>query len=397
MFNLGYHEWVNLVKKLLVGCILLLLLSGCESLQTSRVMPQERMFSDLSLEFLDEYTLSESSFKDTTIGGLSALTYDGSQNKFYVLSDDRSKLSPARFYTLDFVINQDESDNIKLDKVAVEKVTFLQDEQGETFARGQLDPEGIALSPQGTVYISSEGHTKWKIAPFLAEFDVETGKIITRLPIPQRYLGDPEDPKGEISRGIQNNLGFESLTIKSSGLSQVDPFRLFTATESALVQDELPPESEELQTRNRFLHYLIQPVASPILVAEHLYLLNPPPTGTIDLGLTELLAIEPEGLFLSLERAYGLYGFNAKIFQVIASDATDTSTTTSLSGNISKIKPMRKQLVLDLGELGIYLDNLEGMTLGPVLPDGTQSLIVISDNNFNEDQVTQFLLFRLRQ
>jgi hypothetical protein len=50
---------------------------------------------------------------------------------------------------------------------------------------------------------------------------------------------------------------------------------------------------------------------------------------------------------------------------------------------------------LDLSELGIYLDNLEGMTLGPRLPDGSQSLVLVSDNNFNDIQLTQFLLFRL--
>ena len=37
------------------------------------------------------------------------------------------------------------------------------------------------------------------------------------------------------------------------------------------------------------------------------------------------------------------------------------------------------------------------MTLGPRLPDGRQSLLLVSDNNFttNPPQVTQFLLFAL--
>jgi hypothetical protein len=35
------------------------------------------------------------------------------------------------------------------------------------------------------------------------------------------------------------------------------------------------------------------------------------------------------------------------------------------------------------------------MTLGSRLPDGSQSLVLVSDDNFNEAQVTQFLLFRL--
>jgi 3-phytase len=49
--------------------------------------------------------------------------------------------------------------------------------------------------------------------------------------------------------------------------------------------------------------------------------------------------------------------------------------------------------LLDLRDLGIPLDNIEGMVLGPELPDGRQSLILVSDNNFAATQFTQFLLF----
>ena len=73
----------------------------------------------------------------------------------------------------------------------------------------------------------------------------------------------------------------------------------------------------------------------------------------------------------------------------------DTSTIVSLQGDISSITPVKKKLLLDLSTLGIYLDNLEGITLGPRLPDGTQSLLLVSDDNFSDAQVTQFLLFRI--
>jgi hypothetical protein len=56
---------------------------------------------------------------------------------------------------------------------------------------------------------------------------------------------------------------------------------------------------------------------------------------------------------------------------------------------------LRKKLLLDLNELGISLDNLQGMTLGPRLSDGTQSLLLVSNNNFVKEQGSQFLLFRL--
>jgi hypothetical protein len=59
------------------------------------------------------------------------------------------------------------------------------------------------------------------------------------------------------------------------------------------------------------------------------------------------------------------------------------------------VPPIKKKLLLDLADLGLTIDNVEGMALGPVLPDGSQSFWVISDDNFSKDQVTQFLLFRL--
>jgi hypothetical protein len=78
-------------------------------------------------------------------------------------------------------------------------------------------------------------------------------------------------------------------------------------------------------------------------------------------------------------------------------NASDISNQKSLAGEINNITPIRKKLVLDLQKLGIKLDNLEGLTFGPRLADGSQSLIMVSDNNFAKDgkQKNQFLLFKL--
>jgi len=60
------------------------------------------------------------------------------------------------------------------------------------------------------------------------------------------------------------------------------------------------------------------------------------------------------------------------------------------------VEPVKKKLLLDLSELGIPLYNLEGMTLGPQLPDGSKSLVLVSDDNFDEAQKTQFILLSLK-
>ena len=46
-------------------------------------------------------------------------------------------------------------------------------------------------------------------------------------------------------------------------------------------------------------------------------------------------------------------------------------------------------------DLGIPIDNIEGMTFGPSLPDGRNTLIIVSDNNFSAGQFTQFVLLAL--
>lgn len=352
-----------------------------------RVSAEERMFRNLSLEFIDQYEIPKATYQDTVVGGLSAIAYNRQQDVFYVLSDDRSERSPARFYTFKLKVKQTDDAAMAIDSFEPEAVTILSDESGE-YQPGSIDPEGIAISPRNTIFISSEGDPTKDVKPFIGEFELQTGKKLTDLRLPKRYFATEESP----DRGIQQNLAFESLTISRTEPPQ-DPFRIFTATESALIQDE-SLETEE-RTRIRLLHYTINPVGDPVLLAEHLYLLEPAPVEVISNGLTELFALQTEGYFLSLERTFGFAGAGAKIFEVVIGNATDTTNIASLKGNISQVQPLRKKLLLDLEGLGIYLDNLEGMTVGPRLPDGSQSLLLVSDDNFSEDQISQLLLFRL--
>jgi hypothetical protein len=242
------------------------------------------------------------------------------------------------------------------------------------------------------VFISSEGSKSENIAPFIAEYELSMGKKLSVLPLPSWYLADQKSTQK--SQGIQENLSFESLTINATGLP-ADPFRVFTATESALLQDQAESVAAETQARCRLLHYVVNPVGAPIVIGEYLYLLDAAPIEIISNGLTEILALPTEGYFLTLERTYGFTGAGAKIFQMVVGNATDTTNIESLEGNIAQVQPLRKQLLFDLQDLGIYLDNFEGMSLGPRLPDGSQSLLLISDDNFSDEQVSQLFLLRL--
>jgi hypothetical protein len=58
---------------------------------------------------------------------------------------------------------------------------------------------------------------------------------------------------------------------------------------------------------------------------------------------------------------------------------------------------MTKSRLVDLSTVPQIqnLDNVEGITLGPKLPDGRQVVVLVSDDNFSADQMTQFLAFAL--
>ncbi len=380
---------MKIIVNLILALTVIIGLSACDTIP--QIQAEERLFAPISLEILDKYEIPSQSFQETPIGGLSAITYDRQKDRFYALSDDRSQEAPARFYTLKIDISSNNQKIGKIEGVTVENVTFLHNETGQNYSSQTIDPEGISLSPRGTLFISSEGVPKDKINPFIGEFNPTTGQLQQEIRLPQRYL-IATDPEAE-PRGVEENLGFEPLTISASSTVKDDPFRLFTATEASLKQDT--PSTPPVNIPVRLLHYVISPVGPPVIVAEHLYLLDESPKGAIANGLTELLALPTEGSWLSLERTFGMFGFGAKLFQVVNSAASDTSSMVSFKEGIDGIKPLRKKLLLDLETLGIELDNLEGMTLGPTLSDGSQTLLLISDDNFNAEQKTQLLLFNL--
>lgn len=333
-------------------------------------------------------------FNNTVVGGLSGITYDPSKNVYYSISDDRSQINPARFYTLGINLSDG---NLNNGDITFQSVTTLQDASDNPFAALSLDPEGIALTQAGTLFISSEGEVnpvEGRVTnPFVNEFNLTTGQQLSTLPIPNKFL--PTTP----TSGIRNNLALESLTITP------DQRFLFTATENALVQDGSAADLEN-ESPSRIVQYDLQ-TGQPI--EEFQYIVDPvaaesvPPGGFKTNGLVELLALDNTGTLLSLERAFSVgVGNTIKLYEVRLQEATDISNFNSVDGfEIEGVA--QKRLLLDFADLGLPLDNIEGMTFGPTLPDGRQSLIVVSDNNFsvgnpndpNDNQFTQFLAFAL--
>ena len=264
------------------------------------------------------------------------------------------------------------------------------------------DPEGIALLPDGNYAVSAEGTAREPRLPPSVNIYGRYGDFVRSLKIPDKFI--PE-PTGQQTKGARGNAGFESLTLTPDGK------RLFTAAETALVQDgelasfdagtdtrvlELVARRETFEPSREFV-YRLEPVQRPTFA----------PTFAFN-GLVELLAIDDTTL-LALERGFvastekpGEGRCTIRLFSVTLSGATDVSTLESLKGH-PEIVPLKKTLVLDLSkaqglsrELAPTLENFEGMTFGPRLPDGRASLVLVSDDNFSAVQRTWFLLFAIQ-
>ncbi len=326
------------------------------------------------------------------IGGLSGITYDPVLNVYYAISDSRNNGNgPVRFYTLSIDLSTGAASG-----VTVTGVTTLNDLAGTPYLANTADTEGIALSGNGSVFISSEGVLDSGVPPyvnpFVGEFSLTTGNQVNNLTIPDKFIptGNLADP-GFVpnplpaaitpTNGIRRNLAFESLTITP------DQQFLFTGTEAPLAQDSTTLGIALGTSRNNRILRFDNAGGTYTPTAEFLYQPDAIP-GTIN-GLSDLLAVNST-TFIALERsaATATGPFTTRLYEVSLVGATDISGSNTIP---AAAVPVTKTLVADLSGLGY--GNVEGLTLGPTLPNGKQSLILISDNNFDATAATGFATF----
>lgn len=230
------------------------------------------------------------------------------------------------------------------------------------------DREAVALDPgSGGVWIADE-----RRAPTL------------RLHVEGRSVAvvDPSShPMLRPFSAARPNLGFESLTRSADG-------GYWAANEEALSIDgpTATPERGSVVRLVRFdarmtptaqFAYVTDPVPGPIS--------SPlPAVGNELSGLVELVAL-PGGGLLGLERALGgdesgMGGFRIRIYEIDTAGATDVSRAPYLDGLEGKrYEPASKRRLLDL-RLGLPVSNFEAMALGPTLPGGDRSLLLMADN-----------------
>ncbi|HEX7458942.1 MAG TPA: esterase-like activity of phytase family protein [Ginsengibacter sp.] len=346
------------------------------------------------LKFLDEYDVPyNTNFKNTTIGGLSGIDYNAASKIYYMISDDRSEKSPARFYEAQIIINKS-----KIDSVVFTDVKFLKNNSGNNYPNSNSDPyhtpdpEALRYNPENNTFVwSSEGERIVKPDkivledPAITEINADGNYIDTfQLPSQLHMHSDELGPR-------QNSV-FEGVTFTDNYKT------LFVSVEEPLYDDGPRSGLNDSTGITRILQFDMDKKKP---VSQYAYILDPvthapiPENAFKINGIPDILSIG-KNKFLIIERSYstGRFACTIKVFIADISSAENINDIASLK-NKPELKVALKKLLLNMDDLGIYIDNIEGVTFGPMLPDGKRSLLFVADNNFNPLEKTQFLLFEI--
>ncbi|MFY7899426.1 MAG: esterase-like activity of phytase family protein [Chitinophagaceae bacterium] len=374
--------------------ILFITIVGISCGTTSNISNTISQRQSVQLKFLNAFDLPYNlQFKNTTVGGLSGIDYDATSNVYYMICDDRSAINAARFYTASITLSSK-----GIDTVILNEVHFLLQKDGTTYPNikqnPQLtpDPEAIRFNPKFKNLVwTSEGDRNIQanaiIHPSIT-FISSNGMFIDTCFLPsQLYMHSSE--KGPRQNGVLEGLTFSR------------DFRyLYVNIEEPLFEDG--PKADVVPN-NAFIRFFKFDVKTKKNIAQFAYELDPvafpsnPETAYKVNGVPDILEIG-KNRFLVIERSFstGRLPCTVKVFDVDASNATDITNITSLK-NVANITKASKRLLLNMDTLGIHIDNIEGVTFGPILPNGHKTLLFVADNNFSPIQKNQFLLFEILQ
>lgn len=360
------------MRKFYLYFIFLLFLSSCG---TARKINNE----NVTLRFLDDFVLPEGlEIKGTKVGGLSGIEFHNGE--YYLVCDHPGN---PRIYKATIEISGRRIDNVSITDVV------LLDKSDPFFKENHLDLEGIRIE-EDKILLSSEGSIQNNKDPSIF-YITKSGEYISNFTIPDYFLA-----KGD--QKPRNNGVFEGLSQSYVGSG------FWAGMELPLVKDGSKPKLFPTRSPVRITHFDKKTGEATRQFVMHLEHITKIPWLYFAVnGLTELLEYAPER-FLVLERAFsaghGTNGNTVRIFDVDASKATNTVHVKNLRK--TEYNPAHKNLIFDFKPYRKNLkeqiiDNLEGMTFGPDLPNGNRTILLISDDNFSSlgKQITQIILLEL--
>jgi len=225
------------------------------------------------------------------------------------------------------------------------------------------DCEGIIYHPQrGTLFIAGEADQR------ILEYDMQGNKTGVELAIPAMFAKSK----------IASNYGFESLAYDhTTGL-------FWTTTESTLPSDGGPANSTRKYNLHRiqsFSEENLQPIAQYVYRSDEATVDRA--TAQYAFGIPEITAL-PDGRLLVMEREFTVYDglmvafsyVNINIYLTDPKGAQDVTNIADISGSSYLPKTLLANIRTPLSGIANY----EGLCLGPVLEDGSRSLLMINDS-----------------
>lgn len=375
------------MRKFLFIIVLYAVLISCSTLKQTTEdtrTPSLKLISTLEIPF-------NQLFQDTKVGGLSGIDYDQEQDLYYLICDDRSIFNNSRFYTAKIRWTEN-----KLESILFQKVTTLKNESGKNYGNWNSSPSTSA-DPEDLRYNSKSKSLVWSSEGARAV----TGSSLTLQNPSVNFMnlnGDftgtmtlPENLKMQKGqKGPRNNGTLEGLTFD----------RKFKNIYSNL-EEPLWEDGDQANTSKggliRFYKFNAKTKKNTAQYAYQLepIALEPNPIGAFAVNGVSAIQYYDNNQLLVVERSYstGTPACTIKVFLCDVKKATDVKKYGSLKNTVFDLAS--KKLLLNMDDLGIFIDNIEGLTFGPKLASGNQSLIFISDNNFSETQKTQLMVFEL--
>ena len=377
------------MRQLVIGFLTISIFISCSNLkQVSKndSVPRLNFINSIEIPYNQD-------FKNTKIGGLSGIDYDKKNDLYYIICDERSQENLSRFYTAKINIKND-----TLQAIDFQQTHTLKNEIGNTFGswlttpETSADPEDIRYNPKtNTLIWSSEGArvlTNDKTVlqnPSINFIDLK-GNFKSQLKLPSNLVMQKEN------RGPRNNGTLEGITFDKKFKT------IYTSLEEPLFEDG----DQASISKSGLIRLYLFDAKTKENRAQYGYQLEkiahePRPKGAFGVNGVAAIQYYSKDQLLVLERSYstGTQACTIKVFLCDFKKATNVKDYASLLNQ--KIELASKKLILNMDDLGIFTDNIEGLTFGPKLSNGNRSLLFVSDNNFSAIQKTQVLLFEVEE
>lgn len=273
-----------------------------------------------------------------------------------------------------------------------------------------FDPEGVAIGPNRTFFVSDE------YGPSVKEFSA-AGQLLRTFTVPANLMPREAggalnyvDGRGVVTTGRQDNRGFEGLALSPDGT------KLYAMLQDPLM-NEGPTAGEGRRGQNlRIVRYDVatgEADAQYVYQLESIASINDRIPGTaedfaataqgrnigisaiVPLNATQFLVIERDNRGFGVDEAIGTVQTvgSKRVYLIDLAGATDVSGI-PLGGSASLpagVTPVQKALFLDvaaaLSAAGRTLtEKLEGLAIGPQLATGDYLLLLATDNDFSVTQ-----------